>query len=163
MNYFRGKKSYFPGIEQIKFEGTDSKNHRAFRWYDETRVVAGKPLKEHLRYAVAYWHSLCNTGEDPFGSGTRVLDWDQYKDPIDRAMNKLDAAFEFFTKLGVPFYCFHDTDLVGDGTVFEIEKRLEKIIPEALARQNETGVNLLWGTANVFSNPKIYERRCHKS
>ncbi len=154
MNYFKGNKTWFPGIEKIKFEGPDSKNHMAFRWYDENRMVAGKTLKEHLRYAVAYWHSLCGTGEDPFGPGTRLFEWDQRKEPLEKAKNRLDAAFEFFTKLGVPFYCFHDTDLVGDGSVFEIEKRLESIIPEALARQNETGVNLLWGTANVFSNPR---------
>ena len=154
MSHFKGNTSYFKGIEKIKFEGPGSRNPLAFRWYDESRIIAGKTMKDHLRYAAAYWHSFCDTGGDPFGPGTRNFPWDIGKDPLDKARNRLDAAFEFFTKLGVPFYCFHDTDMAGDGSVFEIEKRLEKIVPEALARQQETGVKLLWGTANVFSNPR---------
>lgn len=154
MNYFKPDIIYFPGIEKIKFEGPGCKKPLAFRWYDEKCVVAGKTMKEHLRYAVAYWHTFCGTGSDPFGPGTRIFEWDKALDPLDRAKNRLDAAFEFFSKLGVPFYCFHDTDMVGDGSVFEIEKRLEKIVPMALSRQNETGIRLLWGTANVFSNPR---------
>lgn len=154
MNTFKGLKNYFDGIKKIAYEGTESKNPLAFRWYDENRLVGGKTMKEHLRYAVAYWHSFCGTGDDPFGPGTRIFPWDQSNDPLERAKHRLDAAFEFITKLGVPYYCFHDTDLVGDGTVFEIEKRMEKMIPEAKIRQEQTGVKLLWGTANVFSNPR---------
>lgn len=154
MNTFKGLKNYFDGIKRITFEGTESKNPLAFRWYDENRLVGGKTMKEHLCYAVAYWHSFCGTGDDPFGPGTRIFPWDQSSDPLERAKHRLDAAFEFITKLGVPYYCFHDTDLVGDGTVFEIEKRLEKLVPEAKIRQEQTGVKLLWGTANVFSNPR---------
>ncbi|MBE0638233.1 MAG: xylose isomerase [Bacteroidales bacterium] len=145
---------YFKGIKKIPFEGNESLNPLAFHWYDENRLVGGKTLKEHLRYAVAYWHSFCGTGDDPFGPGTRIFAWDKSNDPITRAKHRLDASFEFMTKLGVPFYCFHDTDLVGDGSVFEIEKRLEKLVPEAKILQQQTGVKLLWGTTNVFSNPR---------
>lgn len=146
--------SFFKNINKIEYEGPESRNPLAFKWYDENRTIGGIPLKEHLRYAVAYWHSLCDGGGDPFGGNTRFFPWNDAKDPLDRAKHKLDAAFEFITKLGVPFYCFHDTDLVGDGSVFEIEKRLEKIVPEAKLRQEQTGVKLLWGTANLFSHPR---------
>ncbi len=145
---------YFKDIKKIKYEGPDSKNPLAFRWYDEDRMVGNKTMKAYLRFAVAYWHSFCGEGGDPFGPGTRKFPWDLPADPLDKAKNRLDAAFEFITKTGIPFYCFHDTDLVGDGSVFEIEKRLGQIIPIAKKRQEETGVKLLWGTANVFSNPR---------
>lgn len=154
MEYFKGDKEFFPGIGKIQFEGKDSKNPLAFRWYDENRVVAGKTLKEHLRFAIAYWHTFCDEGSDPFGSGTKVFPWATGATAMDIAKAKMDAAFEFITKIGAPFYCFHDVDTVGDGTVFEIEKRLEKIIPRAQQYQKDTGVQLLWGTANVFGNPR---------
>ncbi|BDD08294.1 xylose isomerase [Fulvitalea axinellae] len=154
MTVFTGDKEYFKGINKIQFEGKDSKNPLAFKWYDENRIVAGKTMKEHLRFAVSYWHAFCGAGQDPFGPGPRPFPWGKSSDPIEASKEKLDAAFEFFTKLGTPFYCFHDTDLVGDGSVFEIEKRLGKIIPMAKERQEATGVRLLWGTANVFSNPR---------
>ncbi|HOY51048.1 MAG TPA: xylose isomerase [Prolixibacteraceae bacterium] len=154
MNYFVGNKEFFPGIGKIKFEGPDSRNPLAFKWYDENRVVGGKTMKEHLRFAVAYWHTFCGTGEDPFGPGTQIFPWDDPADLMDRNKARMDAAFEFITKLGVPYYCFHDTDVVGDGSVFEIEKRLEKMVELASERQQATGVKLLWGTANVFSNPR---------
>ena len=111
-------------------------------------------MKEYLRFAVAYWHTFCGDGGDPFGPGTQNFPWDGAPDPMDAAKNKMDAAFEFITKIGAPFYCFHDTDVVGDGSVFEIEKRLSNIIGFAKERQDATGVKLLWGTANVFSNPR---------
>jgi len=154
MNYFVGNKEFFPGIGKIKFEGPDSRNPLAFKWYDENRVVGGKTMKEHLRFAVAYWHTFCGTGEDPFGPGTQIFPWDDPADLMDRNKARMDAAFEFITKLGVPYYCFHDTDVVGDGSVFEIEKRLEKMVELASERQQATGVKLLWGTANVFGNPR---------
>jgi len=154
MSVIVGNKEYFPGIGKIKFEGKDSKNPLAFKWYDENRVVAGKTLKEHLRFAVAYWHTFCGEGGDPFGPGTKVFPWNTASGPMDLAKEKLDAAFEFITKIGAPFYCFHDTDVVGDGSVFEIEKRMEQIIPVMKSLQEESGVKLLWGTANVFSNPR---------
>ena len=154
MEFFKGNKEFFPGIGKIKYEGPQSRNPLAFKWYDANKVVAGKPMKDYLRYAVAYWHTLCGDGGDPFGPGTKQFPWDTASDPIDNAKERMDAAFEFITKLGAPFYCFHDTDVVGDGSVFEIEKRLAKMVDYAKERQESTGVNLLWGTANVFSNPR---------
>ena len=154
MTVFKGNKTYFPGIDKIKFEGPDSKNPLAFKWYDADRVVGGKTMKEYLRFAVAYWHTFCGDGGDPFGPGTKIFPWGGASDPMEAAKNKMDAAFEFITKLGAEFYCFHDTDVVGDGSVFEIEQRLGKMIDFAKERQQATGVKLLWGTANVFSNPR---------
>ena len=154
MEVLKGNKEYFKGIDQIKFEGPESKNPLAFKWYDENKVVAGKTLKEHLRFAVAYWHTFCATGDDPFGPGTQIFPWHGAADPMDAAKEKMDAAFEFITKLGAPFYCFHDTDVVGDASVFEIEKRMAKMVEYAKEKQAASGVKLLWGTANVFSNPR---------
>jgi xylose isomerase len=154
MTVFKGNKEYFPGIGKIEFEGRKSKNPLAFKWYNENEVVNGKTMKEHLRFAIAYWHTFCGEGGDPFGPGTMAFDWAKGNNPLDVAKNKLDAAFEFITKIGAPYYCFHDTDVVGDGSVFEIEKRLEDILPVAKKYQQQTGVSLLWGTANVFSNPR---------
>lgn len=154
MEVLKGNKEYFKGIDQIKFEGPDSKNPLAFKWYDANRVIAGKTMKDHLRFAVAYWHTFCATGEDPFGPGTQVFPWVGASDPIDAAKEKMDAAFEFITKLGAPFYCFHDTDVVGGGSVFEIEKKLVKMVDYAKEKQAASGVKLLWGTANVFSDPR---------
>lgn len=154
MEVLKGNKEYFKGIGQIKFEGQESRNPLAFKWYDETRVVAGKTMKDHLRFAVAYWHTFCGTGGDPFGPGTQIFPWDAPADVMDAAKARMDAAFEFITKMNIPYYCFHDTDVVGDGTVFEIEKRLEKMVDYAKQKQAASGVKLLWGTANVFSAPR---------
>lgn len=144
----------FKGIDRIKYEGRDSDNPLAFKWYNEEERVAGKTMKDHLRFAVAYWHSFCGDGSDQFGDPTRFFPWDDVKDPIDKAKQKLESAFDFITRIGTPFYCFHDTDLVGNGSVFEIEKRLEKIIPLVKDMQDSTGTRLLWGTANLFSHPR---------
>ncbi|MDD4143221.1 MAG: xylose isomerase [Prolixibacteraceae bacterium] len=154
MEVLTGNKEYFPGINQIKYEGPGSVNPLAFKWYDEGKIIAGKTMKEHLRYAVAYWHSFCGTGEDPFGPGTHIYPWAVSKNQLDAARERLDAAFEFITKMTIPFYCFHDVDLVGNGSVFEIEKRLEKIVADAKQKQDASGIKLLWGTANLFSNPR---------
>ena len=154
MTILKGNKEYFPGIEKVKYEGPESKNPLAFKWYDENKMIGGKTMKEYLRFAVAYWHTFCGTGGDPFGPGTQIFPWDGASDPMDAAKERMDAAFEFITKIGAPFYCFHDTDVVGDGSVFEIEKRLEKMVDFAKAKQDASGVKLLWGTANVFSNPR---------
>ncbi|HCE56497.1 MAG TPA: xylose isomerase [Prolixibacteraceae bacterium] len=154
MEVLKGNKEYFKGIGQIKYEGPQSKNPMAFKWYDESRVIAGKTMKDHLRFAVAYWHTFCGTGGDPFGPGTQIFPWDSATDVMDAAKERMDAAFEFITKMNIPYYCFHDTDVVGDGTVFEIEKRLVKMVDYAKQKQAASGVNLLWGTANVFSNPR---------
>jgi xylose isomerase len=152
MTTFKGNKEYFPGIGQIRYEGPESKNPLAFKWYDENRIVNGKSMKEHLRFAVAYWHSFCAEGSDPFGPGTKTFPWSGISDPMDAARAKMDAAFEFISKINIPFYCFHDVDVVGDGSVFEIEKRLSDMIGFAKERQEATGIRLLWGTANVFGN-----------
>ncbi|MDA3892136.1 MAG: xylose isomerase [Salinivirgaceae bacterium] len=145
---------YFKGINKIQFEGVESKNPLAFRYYDENRVIGGKTMKDHMRFAVAYWHTFCGEGGDPFGPGTKVFEWAKASDPMDVAKAKMEAAFEFISKIGAPYYCFHDTDVVGEGTVFEIEDRLAKIIPSIKEMQKQTGTKLLWGTANVFSNPR---------
>ncbi len=155
MSVTLGNREYFPGISKIKFEGPQSDNPLSYKWYDENRVVAGKTMKEHFRFAVAYWHSFCGTGGDPFGPGTKRFPWDANQDAVQRAKDKMDAAFEFITKLGVPYYCFHDIDLVDEGnSLSEYESRLQAIVDYAKAKQQASGVKLLWGTANVFSNPR---------
>jgi xylose isomerase len=155
MKVVTGSKEYFPGIGQIKFEGRDSDNPLAFKWYDENAVVGGKTMKEHLRFAVCYWHTFCGTGGDPFGPGTKAFPWLAGKTADARAKNKMDAAFEFITKMGAPYYCFHDFDLVEEGGTFaESAKRLEGIVEYAKKKQKASGVKLLWGTANLFSNPR---------
>ncbi|SIT94412.1 xylose isomerase [Pontibacter indicus] len=146
---------YFKGISTIKFEGLESDNPLAYRWYDENRVVAGKTLKEHLRFAVAYWHSFNADGSDPFGGPTLRFAWNKQDDVIGRAKDKMDAAFEFITKLGLPYYCFHDVDVVDYGNdILENEHRLQTMVEYAQQKQQETGIKLLWGTANVFSHSR---------
>ena len=153
MEVITGNKEYFKGIKKIEFEGQESKNPLAFKWYDADRKVGRKTMKEHLRFAIAYWHSFCNTNVDPFGVGTRPLPWNRGRDAISRAKNKMDAAFEFFTKLGAEYYCFHDVDIVDEGnTIKEYEKRMKTIVSFAKKKQKASGVKLLWGTANLFSN-----------
>lgn len=148
-------KTYFPGIEKIKFEGKGSKNPFAFKYYNPDQVVAGKAMKDHFKFAIAYWHTFCATGADPFGPGTMNRPWDLSPDPVQRAKDKMDAAFEFFTKIGAEYYCFHDIDLIDEGSnLMEYEERIRIITDYALKKQKETGVKLLWGTANVFSNPR---------
>ncbi len=155
MSVTLGNREYFPGIGKIHYEGPQSDNPLAFKWYDEQRIIAGKPMKEVMRFAVAYWHSFCNAGGDPFGPGTRQFAWDQASDAIDRAKDKMDAAFEFITKIGIPYYCFHDVDLVDEGpSIAEYERRMQAITAYARQQQDASGVKLLWGTANVFSNPR---------
>ena len=146
-------KEFFKQIPQIRFEGRKSDNPLAFRWYDENKLVAGKTMKEHLRFACAYWHSFVGNGGDPFGEPTHLYPWNEKKDPIERAKDKMDAAFEFINKMNIPFYCFHDADVVdltNDVTVNE--KRLQAIVDYAKEKQKASGVKLLWGTANLFSN-----------
>jgi xylose isomerase len=155
MSITTGSKEFFPGIGKIRYEGPQSDNPFAYKWYDENRVVAGKTMKEFLRFAVCYWHTFCNTGADPFGPGTKKFPWDIAGDAVQRAKDKMDAAFEFITKLGVPYYCFHDIDLVDEGnSIKEYESHLQAIVDYAKQKQAASGVKLLWGTANVFSNPR---------
>ena len=150
-----GDKEYFEGIGEIPFEGKESDNPLAFKYYDPERSVGGKTMKAHFKFAVAYWHSFCGTGADPFGPGTLQHPWDRADDPIEAAKNKADAAFEFMTKLGFEYYCFHDFDLVREGgSLKESEKRLEKILPYLKGKMEASGIKLLWGTANCFSHPR---------
>ncbi len=147
-----GKKEYFPGINKIQYEGPDSKNPLAFKYYDENKIVAGKSMKDHFRFAIAYWHTFCNQGDDPFGPGPQDLPWLDSTDDMQQAKDKLDAAFEFISKLGVPFYCFHDRDMAPEGdSVKESADNLRVLVDLAGQKQQESGVKLLWGTANVFS------------
>ena len=146
---------YFKGIGKIKYEGKNSDNPFAFKYYDPEKIIAGKSLKEHFKFAVAYWHSFCGQGADPFGVGTQEFPWDAAKDPLHAAKNKADAAFEFLTKIGFEYFCFHDFDLIAEGqTLSESEKRVEKISDYIKEKQKETEKKLLWGTANCFTNPR---------
>jgi xylose isomerase len=153
MNVITGQSEFFKGIPQIKFEGTGSDNPLAFRWYDENRVVAGKSMKEWLRFACAYWHSFVGSGADPFGEPTHLFPWNAKADAVDRAKDKADAAFEFITKLGLPYYCFHDVDAVDYGNdINENDRRLKAITEYFAEKQKASGVKLLWATANLFSH-----------
>lgn len=157
MSVLIGDKEYFPGIGKIQFEGPDSDNPLAFKYYDENKVVAGRTMKEFFKFATCYWHSFCGTGGDPFGPGTQIRPWHtaSASDAIGRAKNKMDAAFEFFTKVGTPYYCFHDIDLVEEGSSrAETSARLQTIVSYAKEKQAASGMKLLWGTANLFSNPR---------
>lgn len=147
--------SYFADIEPIKFEGLESTNPLAYRYYDKNRVVMGKTMAEHLRMAVCYWHTFCWDGFDVFGAGTFNRPW--HGGPIDqaRADHKLDEAFEFFTRLGLPYFCFHDVDVMAHAeTIDEHVKNFAVIVDKIEAKMAATGVKLLWGTANMFSHPR---------
>ena len=136
-----GNKEYFKGIDQIKFEGRESDNPLAFKCYDANQVVAGKTMKEHLRFAVCYWHTFCGTGGDPFGGQTHFFPWFEGADAETRAKNKMDAAFEFITKVGAPYYCFHDYDLIEEADTFaESTRRLQLITQYAKEKQDASGV-----------------------
>ena len=155
MEYYQGKTAFFPNIGKIKFEGKESKNPLAFHYYDENRVVMGKTMKEHLKFAMAYWHTLCADGVDQFGGPTKTFLWNAAADPISRAQYKMDAAFEFMTKCSIPYYCFHDVDVVEPGdTLAEFEKRLATMVEHAKGLQAATGKQLLWSTANVFGHKR---------
>jgi xylose isomerase len=148
-----GEREYFKGIGKIPFEGPQTDNPLAFRYYDEQRLVAGKTMKAHFKFAVAYWHSFCNTGGDPFGMGPKQYPWLSANDAIQRAHDKMDAAFEFITKMGIPYFCFHDFDLVDEGdTLAESHRRLEAIAGYAKEKMAASGVKVLWGTANLFGH-----------
>jgi xylose isomerase len=153
MNVVKGSQEYFKNIPQIKYEGAGTDNPLSFQWYDAEKVVAGKAMKDWFRFACAYWHSFCGSGADPFGEPTHLFDWNNSSDAVERAKAKADAAFEFMTKLNLPFYCFHDVDAVDfTNDIAENEKRLQAITDYLLQKQTSSGVKLLWGTANLFSN-----------
>lgn len=148
-------KEFFPGIEAIKFEGVESKNPMAFRYYDPNRIVYGKPMKEWFRFSMAWWHTLCATGDDPFGGGTKDFPWAEGASDLEIAKAKMDAGFEFMKKCGIEYYCFHDIDLVSEGqSIEEYESNLKEMVAYAKKKQAETGIKLMWGTANVFSHKR---------
>ena len=146
-------KEYFPTIGKIKFEGKDSKNPLAYRYYDAEKVILGKPMKEWLKFAMAWWHTLCAEGGDQFGTGTKTFPWNEGSDPMTIAKQKADAGFEVMEKLGIEYFCFHDTDLIGDlGDIDGYEARMKEIVEYLQGKMAATGIKNLWGTANVFGN-----------
>ena len=148
-------KEFFPGIGKIQFEGKESKNPMAFRYYDANKVVLGKTMAEWLKFAMAWWHTLCAEGADQFGGGTKTFPWNGAACPVQAAKDKVDAGFEFMQKIGIEYYCFHDVDLVDEGAnVEEYEARLKEVVAYLKEKQAETGIKLLWGTANVFGNKR---------
>lgn len=145
-------KVYFPSVEKIKFEGKESKNPMAFRYYNAEKVVYGKTMAEWFKFSMAWWHTLCADGNDPFGGGTQVHSWNGAADAVQAAKDKMDAGFEFMQKMGIEYYCFHDLDLVSEGvSIEEYEANLKAIVAYAKEKQAATGIKLMWGTANVFS------------
>ena len=148
-------KEFFPGIGKIQFEGKDSKNPMAFRYYDANKVVLGKTMAEWLKFSMAWWHTLCAEGADQFGGGTKTFPWNGAACPIQVAKDKVDAGFEFMQKIGIEYYCFHDVDLVDEGAnVEEYEARLKEVVAYLKEKQAQTGIKLLWGTANVFGHKR---------
>lgn len=148
-------KQYFPQIGKIPFEGTESKNPLAFHYYEPERVVLGKKMKDWLKFAMAWWHTLGQASSDQFGGQTRSYAWDESSDALQRAKDKMDAGFEIMDKLGIEYFCFHDVDLIDEGaTIEEYEERMKEITDYALEKMKGTDVKLLWGTANVFGNKR---------
>ena len=153
MEVLTSHESYFSAIPSIQYEGPQSDNPLSFQWYDAQRMVGGKSMKEILRFACAYWHSFNGDGSDPFGGATHLFPWNQTTDPVARARQKMDTAFDFITKLDIPYYCFHDVDVVDYGNDVRVnEQRLQAMVDYANQKQSDTGVKLLWGTANLFSH-----------
>jgi len=154
-NVLTGAKTYFPEVEFVPFEGRDSDNPFAFKYYNPEQLIAGKSMADHFRFAIAYWHSFCGNGADPFGMPTRNMPWLSAGNPLDRAKDKMDAAFEFITKIQAPYFCFHDFDLIEEGdSLVESEKRLQFIGNYAKEKMAASGLKVLWGTANLFSHPR---------
>lgn len=148
-------KEYFPGIGKIRFEGKESKNPMAFHYYDADKVIMGKTMAEWLRFAMAWWHTLCAEGGDQFGGGTKKFPWNGDPDPVQAAKNKVDAGFELMEKLGIKHYCFHDVDLCAEAdTIEQYEANLKEVVAYLKEKQEQTGITLLWGTANVFSHAR---------
>ena len=148
---------FFKNVTKIRYEGPDSKNPLSFKFYNATEKIGKKTMEQHLRFSVAYWHSFKGGGIDPFGTAP-VYDrpWDQSNDPMQRAEDTMQAAFEFVTKLGIPFYCWHDRDISPEANnLQETNKRLDSIVQIANKLQRDTGIKLLWGTSNLFSNPRF--------
>ncbi|MFL5739659.1 MAG: xylose isomerase, partial [Flavisolibacter sp.] len=155
MEVVSAQKQYFKNVERIAFEGVESDNPLAFRYYDQNKMVLGKTMREQLRFACAYWHSFTGSGADPFGAPTHIFPWDRFSDPLDKARERMDFAFSFMQKLSLPYYCFHDVDVVDYGSdIGENDRRLSIMVDHLKQKQSETGIKLLWGTANLFSHPR---------
>ena len=149
-------KEFFNGIGRIEFGGPKSKHHLSFKHYNPKEKVGSKTMEEHLRFSVVFWHTFRGTGSDPFGGPVYDRPWDEAADPMDRAEDTMRAAFEFFTKLGAPFYCWHDRDIAPEGDdLVETNQRLDRIVKLAKRLQRDTGIKLLWGTSNCFSHPRF--------
>ena len=147
---------YFPEVDKIRYEGPASDTPLAFRHYDADKIILGKPMREHLRMAACYWHTFVWPGSDVFGAGTFKRPWQHPGDPMELAIGKADAAFEFFSKLGIDYYCFHDTDVAPEGnSLKEYRNHFARMIDYLERHQEESGIKLLWGTANCFSNPRF--------
>ncbi len=154
-NIILGEREFFKGIGAIQYEGPSSDNPFAYRYYNSDQVVLGKTMREHFKFAVAYWHSFCNTGGDPFGPGTIQFPWDEKTDAVERARDKMDAAFEFISKLGLEYFCFHDVDMVDEGlSLSAFESRLQALAEYGQEKKKGSNIKVLWGTANLFSNPR---------
>ena len=148
-------REYFVGINKIQFEGKESRNPMAFRYYDADKLILGKKMKDWLKFSMAWWHTLCAEGGDQFGGSTKSFPWNEGTSPLERAKNKMDAGFEFMQKMGIEYYCFHDVDLIEEGNcIEEYEANLKEIVAYAKQKQEETGIKLLWGTANVFGHKR---------
>lgn len=148
-------KHYYDKIERINYEGAQTDNPFAFRHYNPSQIILGKTMAEHLRFSICYWHTFCWAGTDMFGSGSFNYPWQSNADPLSNAKAKADVAFEFFYKMNVPFYAFHDVDVAPEGnSIQEYINNLSIMTDILLEKQQQTGVNLLWGTANCFTNPK---------
>ncbi len=148
-------KEFFPELKKIAFEGTASKNPMAFHYYEPERMVHGKKMKDWFKFSMAWWHTLCAEGGDQFGGGTKVFPWNEGATALERAKNRMDAGFEIMQKLGISYYCFHDVDLIEEGSdIAEYEANLKAIVEYAKEKQAATGIKLLWGTANVFGNAR---------
>ena len=147
--------AYFPEVKRsVRYEGPDSKNPLAFKWYDAKHKVGGKTMRDHFKFAVAYWHTMKGTGADPFGGPSYDRPSNRGSNAMEVAEKTEDALFEFATKLGAPYYCFHDRDMAPDGcSIAETNANLARLVKRAKRLQRETGVKLLWGTANLFSHP----------
>ena len=147
--------SAFPGVKKIEYKGPDCREDLAFKWYDAEELVEGVPMKEHLRFSVVYWHTMRGTGADPFGPGTMLRPWDDGSETVENAQNRVRAAFEFIDKLGAPFFAFHDRDVAPEGkTLADTNRNLDAVVKVIKEELDRTGIKLLWGTANLFSNPR---------
>jgi xylose isomerase len=152
----------FPEVQKIQYEGPQSRNPLAFRWYNEQERVEGKTMRDHFRFSVVYWHTFRGTGSDPFGAGTMLRPWDDGSNSVENAIRRVRAAFEFIEKLGAPYYAFHDRDVAPEGeSLAETNRNFDAVAKVLREEQQRTGVKLLWGTANMFSHPRYMAPRQH--